>query len=145
MAQSEWELEHQKQLIKEFKLSSIYNSINTFYQDNNLVFTEKEFKLIISHAATLWEAYSRDKRLGYTNTFWCRLYECYENYPELFTVYESVSFLLDKFLIFVDKKWEDIANETLKSLDISYTERQINLPNCNNISLNLGSKYCKIF
>ena len=133
MAQSEWELEHQKQLIKEFKLSSIYNSINTFYQDNNLVFTEKEFKLIISHAATLWEAYSRDKRLGYTNTFWCRLYECYENYPELFTVYESVSFLLDKFLIFVDKKWENIANETLKSLDISYTERQINLPNCNNL------------
>lgn len=131
MAQSEWQQELQKQVINEFKSSNIYYKIISFYKDNNLKFSDKDLKIIISHAANLWSAYSKDKQRGYTNTFWSRLAECYEIYPEIFTVYESVNLLLDKFLIFVDSKWENIADEVINSLEINYTKRQIVLPNGN--------------
>lgn len=111
MSQSDWQLEYKDGLMREFRKSEIFAKILRFYKDNNIVFSKEELDFIVSHISDLWKSYSQDKRLGYTNTVWSALRPYFENYPELFTLYENVKHpSAHKYLFFIESQWENNAD-----------------------------------
>ena len=130
MLYTECQIEHQKQLINEFISTEFCVKIKRFYQDKNHVINKDDMYSILAHAASLWEGYCQDKRLSYNNTFWSAVSNCYEKYPEIFTLHGCIQIhSARKFLIFIDPQWDNIAEKVLFDLFDIHKKQGITLLN----------------